>query len=175
MGRREEKAQIVAELTEKLKNSRAAIFVDYRGMNVAEATELRRSFREAGAEVKVVKNTLTRIAAERAGLDGLLDGFLTGPTMIAFGFQDPVVPAKLLLDFSKNKRALEIKGGLVEGRVVSVSEVKALADLPSRDELISQVLRGLQSPLYGLVGVLQGPIRNLVYCLKAIHDQKAAG
>ncbi|MGB9792556.1 MAG: 50S ribosomal protein L10 [Thermacetogeniaceae bacterium] len=174
MGRREEKAQIVAELTEKLKTSRAAIFVDYRGMNVAEATELRRSFREAGAEVRVVKNTLTRIAAERAGLEGL-DGFLTGPTMIAFGFHDPVIPAKLLIDFSKNKRPLEIKGGLVEGRVVGVNEVKALADLPSRDVLISQVLRGLQGPLYGLVGVLQGPIRKLVYCLKAIQDQKAAG
>lgn len=174
MGRREDKAQIVADLTEKLKTSKAAIFADYRGLNVAEATELRRSFREAGADVRVVKNTLTRIAADRAGFEGL-ERFLTGPTMIAFGFQDPVVPAKLLMDFNKNNRPLEIKGGLVEGRLVGVNEIKTLADLPSREVLISQVLRGLQSPLVGLAGVLQGPIRKLAYCLKAIQDQKAAG
>ncbi len=173
MGKRDEKAQIVADLAEKLKTSKAAIFADYRGLNVADATALRKSFREAGAEIRVVKNTLTRIAADKAGFKGL-DGFLTGPTAIAFGFQDPVVPAKLLMDFTKTNRNLEIKGGLVEGRVVGVGEIKALADLPSREVLISQVLRGLQGPLAGLSAVLQGPIRKLVYGLKAIQDQKAA-
>jgi len=173
MGKRDDKPQIVADLAKKLKSSKAAIFADYRGLNVADATQLRKSFREAGAEIRVVKNTLTRIAADQSGFEGLNE-FLTGPTAVAFGFQDPVVPAKLLMDFTKTNRNLEIKGGLVEGRVVGAREIKALADLPSREVLVSQVLRGLQGPLAGLSAVLQGPIRKLVYGLKAIQDQKAA-
>lgn len=173
MGKREEKAEIVAELAEKLQSSKAVIFADYRGLKVSDATALRRTFREAGAEIKVVKNTLTQIAAEKSGIEGL-EKFLTGPTAVAFGFDDPVVPARLLTEFVKNNKNMEIKGGLVEGKVVGLQQIKYLADLPSREVLVSQVLRGLNGPLSGLVGVLQGPVRKLVYALKAVHDQKAS-
>ncbi|MDH7579074.1 MAG: 50S ribosomal protein L10 [Bacillota bacterium] len=170
----EEKKKVVAELEAKLKSSRAAIFTDYRGLNVAEANQLRRSFREAGSEIRVVKNTLIQLAVKQGGFEGV-DQFLTGPTAVAFDFRDPVVPARLLIDFAKTNRKLEIKGGLIEGRVAGSKEIKYLADLPSRDVLISQVVRGIASPLAGLSSVLQGPLRKLVYALKAIQEQKAAG
>ncbi|HAA90671.1 MAG: 50S ribosomal protein L10 [Thermoanaerobacterales bacterium 50_218] len=174
MPRLEEKKKVVAEIEERLKSAKAAIFADYRGLNVAEATQLRRKFKEAGAEFRVVKNTLTRIAASRSGIEGI-DEFLIGPTAIAFGFDDPVVPAKLLVEFIKENQKLEIKGGLIEGKVVKAAEVKSLADLPSRDVLISRVLGGLQAPIAGLQFVLKGPLQKLVYVLRAIEEQKAAG
>lgn len=168
----DEKKKVVTELETKLKSSKAAIFTDYRGLNVTEATQLRRLFREAGVEFRVVKNTLTRIAAKQSGIQGI-DQFLTGPTAIAFGFHDPIVPAKLLFDFAKANRNLGIKGGFVEGRVVGSKEVRFLADLPGREVLVSQLLRGLQCPLAGLQAVLQGPLRKLVYVLQAIQDREA--
>ncbi|MGB4503303.1 MAG: 50S ribosomal protein L10 [Syntrophaceticus sp.] len=170
----DEKKKIVAELEEKLKTSKAAVFTDYKGIKVDEATNLRRSCRDAGVEFKVVKNTLTKIAAENSGIPDISQ-FLEGPTAIAFSLEDPVAPAKTLMDFVKKNRKLEIKGGLIEGEVVGSSSIKALAELPSRDVLVSMVLRGLNGPLTGLCGVLQGPIRKLVYALKAVQDQKAAG
>lgn len=170
----EEKKRVVAELEAKLKSSRVAIFTDYRGLNVAEANQLRKSFREAGSEFRVVKNTLIRLAAQQGGIDGI-DRFLTGPTAVAFDFRDPVVPAKLLMDFTKTTRSLDIKGGLVEGRLVGFEEIKYLADLPGREVLISRVVGGFLSPLVGLSSVLQGPLRKLVYALKAVQEQKAAG
>lgn len=173
MAKRDEKVRVIAELEEKFRNSKAAIFADYRGLNVDGATVLRRSFRSAGAELRVVKNTLTQIAAERSGFQELHE-FLTGPTAVAFDLQDPIIPAKLLIDFAKTNKNLHIKGGLVEGRVVGSEEIKFLAGLPGREVLIAQTLRGLQGPLVGLASVLQGPLRKLVFTLKAIHDQKAA-
>lgn len=170
----DEKKKVVAELEEKFKTSKAAVFTDYKGIKVDEATNLRRSCRDAGIEFKVVKNTLTKIAAENSGIPDISQ-FLEGPTAIAFSLEDPVAPAKTLMDFAKKNRKLEIKGGLIEGDVVGSSSIKALAELPSRDVLVSMVLRGLNGPLTGLCGVLQGPIRKLVYALKAVQDQKAAG
>ncbi|CEO90137.1 MAG TPA: 50S ribosomal protein L10 [Syntrophaceticus sp.] len=170
----DEKKKVVAELEEKLKTSKAAVFADYRGIKVAEATDLRSVCRDAGVEFKVVKNTLTQIAAENSGFPEL-NQFLEGPTAIAFDYEDPVAPAKTLMDFIKKNRKLEIKGGLIEGEIVGLSSIKELADLPSRDVLVSMVLRGLNGPLTGLSCVLQGPIRKLVYALKAVQDQKAAG
>lgn len=169
----EKKKQLVADLQSKLTSSKVAVFADYRGLNVADATNLRVSFREAGAEILVAKNTLTSIAAKQGGIQGL-DQLLTGPTIIAFGYQDPTVPSKLLNNFLKTKRSLEIKGGLLDGLLISAKDVKQLADLPSREVLVSQVMRGLQGPLAGLQTVLMGPIRKLAYALQAIQDQKAA-
>ena len=139
---------------------------------MAQATELRRKLREAGVEFKVLKNTLTAIAAKK--LIRRVDLLLVGPTAIAFGYDDPVAPAKVLSEFAKTNPALELKGGLLEGKVLDVAGVKALADLPSREELLSQVLRGMQAPISGLVNVLQGTIRNLVYALDAVRKQKEA-
>jgi large subunit ribosomal protein L10 len=168
----EKKKQLVSDLAVKLATSKLAIFADYRGLNVANATALRVSFREAGAEIRVAKNTLTKIAAEQRGITGL-ERLLTGPTIIAFGYQDPTVPAKLLQNFLKTNRSIEIKGGLLEGRLISAGDVKQLADLPGREALISQVLYGLQAPIAGLQSVLAGPIRKLAYALNAIRESSA--
>lgn len=170
----DKKKKVVAELEEKLKTSKAVVFADYRGIKVAEATDLRRTCRDAGVEFKVVKNTLTQIAAEKSGYPDL-SRFLEGPTAIAFACEDPVAPAKILVDFMKKNHMLEIKGGLIEGKIAGASSINKLADLPGRDVLVSMVLRGLNGPLTGLCSVLQGPVRKLAHALKAVQDQKAAG
>jgi large subunit ribosomal protein L10 len=167
------KQAIVAELKEKLTGAKGAVLVNYRGLTVAQDTKLRRQLREAGVEYRVVKNTMTRIAAQEAGLEGL-DVYLEGPTAMAISATDPVAPAKIIIDFVKEHKlqALEVKAGLVEGNVIDEKGVKALASLPSREVLIAKMLGSMQSPITGLVNVLQGSIRNLVYALDAVRQQK---
>lgn len=160
MGIREEKMQLVQQITQKLRDSKSAIVTDYRGLTVAEVTELRKKLREAGVEFKVLKNTLTRRATAEVGLTEL-DPHLTGPTAIAFSYDDVVAPAKILNDFAKDHKALEIKAGVLEGRVVGLDEVKELATLPSREGLISMLL-----------SVLQAPMRNFAYAVKQVAEQK---
>ncbi|KYH33702.1 50S ribosomal protein L10 [Neomoorella mulderi] len=168
---REAKAAVVAEIKEKLGNSIVTILADYRGMNVAEMTSLRRQLREAGVEFKVVKNTLTRRAAQELGLDAL-EPFLEGPTAAAFSLNDPAAPAKILSEVMRNSKTFQIKAGVLQGRVIGLDEIKALADLPSREQLLAKVVGGFQAPLAGLVNVLAGNIRNLVYVLEAIRKKK---
>jgi large subunit ribosomal protein L10 len=160
MGVREEKVQLVAEISQKLRDSKSTIITDYRGLNVAEVTELRKKLREAGVEFKVYKNTLTRRATKETGLEAI-DVHLTGPTAIAFSYDDLVAPAKILSDFAKEHKALEIKGGVVEGRVITDKEVSALAALPSREGLLSMLL-----------SVLQAPMRNFAYAVKQVAEKK---
>ncbi|MEM5767098.1 MAG: 50S ribosomal protein L10 [Bacillota bacterium] len=168
-----EKQATVAEIREKLEKAKGAVLADYRGLNVADATKLRRALREAGVEFRVLKNTMTRIAAQEAGIQGL-DSYLEGPTAVAFGFTDLVAPAKVLCQFAKENKNLVIKAGIVEGKVVNGEGVKALADLPPKEVLIAKMLGSMQAPLAGLVNVLQGNIRNLVYTLEAVRKQKGA-
>ncbi|MTH55139.1 50S ribosomal protein L10 [Bacillus mangrovi] len=156
----ESKKQIVEEITAKFRESKSTIVVDYRGLTVAQVTELRKSLREAGVEFKVYKNTMTRRAVEAAELTGLNDA-LTGPNAIAFSTEDVVAPAKVLNDFAKKNEALEIKAGVIEGNVATVEEIKALAELPSREGLLSMLL-----------SVLQAPIRNFALVNKAVAEQK---
>lgn len=156
----EKKKQAVAEIAEKLRNSKSTVLTDYRGLTVAEMNELRKQLREAGVEYKVLKNTLTRRATAELGLSGL-DQHLTGPTAIAFSNEDVVAPAKILHKFAKDHNALEIKGGVIEGRVVGLDEIKELADLPSREGLLSMLL-----------SVLQAPIRNFALAVKAVADKE---
>lgn len=156
----EQKKQMVNEIADKFKNSASTIVVDYRGLSVGEVTELRKQLREAGVEFKVYKNTLTRRAAEAAEITGLNDS-LTGPNAVAFSNEDVVAPAKILNEFAKKHEALEIKAGVLEGKLVSVEEVKALAELPSREGLLSMLL-----------SVLQAPIRNFALATKAVAEQK---
>ncbi|WP_027718936.1 50S ribosomal protein L10 [Desulfovirgula thermocuniculi] len=172
MPTREEKKAILEELKAKLSTCKAAVLTDYRGLNVASITKVRRRLREAGGEFKVVKNTLTRIAAREIGLEGL-DPYLAGPTAIAFGFADPVAPAKAIAELAREFKQLEVKGGILEGRVIDAREVRRLAELPSREVLLGRVLGGMQAPLYGFAGALQGLLRSLVYVLEAIRKQKA--
>lgn len=156
----ETKKQVVSTISEKIKNSQSTILVDYRGLTVAEVTELRKSLREAGIEFKVYKNSMVVRAAEENNLSELSE-HLTGPTAIAFSNEDVVAPAKILNDFAKKHEALEIKAGVIEGRIASLEEVKALAELPSREGLLSMVL-----------SVLQAPIRNFALATKAVAEQK---
>ena len=167
------KQAIVAELKEKLTGAKGAVLVNYRGLTVAQDTKLRRQLREAGVDYRVVKNTMTSIAAQEAGLEGL-DVYLEGPTAMAISTTDPVAPAKIITDFVKEHKlqVLEVKAGLVEGNVIDENGVKALASLPSREVLIAKMLGSMQSPITGLVNVLQGSIRNLVYALDAVRQQK---
>lgn len=155
----EQKELQVSEITQKLSDSKTTIITDYRGLNVAEVTELRKTLREAGIEFKVLKNTLVRRATANVNLTEV-DEHLTGPTAIAFSYDDVVAPAKILSDFAKKHDALEIKAGILEGKIVSVDEVKALAALPSREGLLSMLL-----------SVLQAPMRNMALAVKAVADQ----
>lgn len=157
----EQKQQLVDEIADRLARSKSTIVTDYRGLSVAEVTELRKQLREAGVEYHVFKNTMTRRAAEKVNIEGV-DSLLTGPNAIAFGFEDAVAPAKVLFNFAKAHKALELKGGIVEGRVVGASEVENLATLPSREGLLSMLL-----------SVLQAPMRNFAYAVKQVAEQKA--
>ena len=170
-----EKQAIVASLTEKFQNAAAGVIVDYRGITVAEDTELRAKMRENGVEYFVVKNTLARFAAKNAGLDELCD--VLGTTSIAICEGDPVAAAKVVAEFSKKLAAQEkfvIKSGFVDGKVISVDEVKALADLPSREVLVATVLGTLIAPVRGLATVLDANISGLARVMQAIADQKGA-
>lgn len=168
-----EKKELVAELKVKLADTKGAVLTNYRGLTVAQDTQLRRKLREAGVEYRVIKNTMTRIAAKEAGIEGL-DVYLEGPTAIALSVTDPVAPAKVIADFIKETKtqALEVKAGLVEGQVIDAASVKALADLPPREVLIAKALGSMQAPITGFVNVLQGTIRNFVYALEAVRKQK---
>lgn len=169
----QEKIQTVADIKEKLSTTKGAVLTNYRGLTVAQDTKLRRKLREAGVEYRVFKNTMTRIAAKEAGIEGL-DPYLEGPTAIAISYTDPVAPAKIISDFVKENKlqALEVKAGLVEGKVIDANGVKALSNLPPREVLIAQVLAGFQAPIAGFVNVLSGTMRNLVYALEAVRKQK---
>lgn len=170
---RPEKVAVVEELKGKLSRAQVVVLTDYRGLNVQEITELRRQLREAGVEYKVAKNTLTIRAAREVDLPDL-EQYLSGPTAIALGYDEPVSPAKIISDFARSHKELEIKGGVLEGNVIGIDAVQALADLPPRDELLAMVARAMQGPIAGLANALQGIMRNLVYALDAVREQKEA-
>lgn len=168
------KAAVVEEMKEKLQSAQGAVFVGFSGLTVADVTKLRRKFREGGVEYRVIKNTLTRIAADELGYNAL-DAILEGPTALAFSAEDAVAPAKILKEFIKETKteALTVKAGLVDGQVIDVAAVDALASLPSREELLAKLVGSMQAPISGLVNVLQGNIRNMVYVLDAVRAKKA--
>ena len=153
------KAQ-VAEIIEVLKSAQTGVLVDYRGLTVEEDTVLRRNLREAGVKYFVVKNTLLRLAAKETGLDAL-DEILHGPTALATSSTDLVAPAKVLCDFAKANEQLEIKGGFVEGKVISVDEVKVYANIPSKEVLISKMMGSLQAPIGNLVRALDAIAKKM--------------
>ena len=169
---RPEKVAEVTRIKDRFQRARVVVLADYRGINVGEATELRKILRQAGVEYKVIKNTLAVLAAREADIPGL-DPYLTGPTAMAFGYVDPVAPAKILATFAKDHKKLELKAGILDGKVLNQNEIKALADLPGREQLLAMVAGMLQAPFRGLVTVLSGPMRNLVYGLEALRKQRA--
>jgi large subunit ribosomal protein L10 len=169
---REEKARVIEDLAGKLRGG-SAVLVDYQGMGVARSTDLRRRSREAGVEFVVAKNTLTRRAADEAGV-GDLSQFLVGPTALAFS-EDPVASAKLMAEVADQVESFALKGGLLEGgRVLGEADVVALSKLPNREQLLAQIVGGISSPLTGLVTVLNNTIQGLVVALGQIAEQKSA-
>ena len=154
------KAAIVDEVSEKFSAAASAVIVDYRGLTVDQVTRLRKQLRDANVEMKVIKNSILSRAAEKSGLEGLGEVF-TGPTAVAFSNEDVVAPAKIIDEFAKEADALEIKGGIIEGKVASIEEITALAKLPNRDGLLSMLL-----------SVLQAPVRNVAYAVKAVAEKE---
>ena len=156
----EQKKQVVSDIAEKLRNAKSVVLVEYKGLTVEKATELRNKCREAGVEYKVYKNTLMRFAFEELGYKDITAS-LEGPNAIAISYEDEVSAAKVTNDFAKNSNdTIVLKAGIAEGRVMSADEIKALASVPSREILLAQ-----------LAGVLQGNIRNLAYMLDQISKK----
>ena len=170
---RNSKEEMVAELAGKLASAKSAFLADYRGLNVEQVTKLRTELRNAGAEYRVAKNTLLRLAAKGTGVECLSD-YLEGPTAITIATADPVAPAKVLAEFAKTNTKFELKGGALDGKVLSVEDIKALAELPSREVLLAKMLGSLNAPVSNFVGVLAAIPRSLVQVLAAIQDSKAA-
>ena len=168
---RPEKVAKIAEVKELLTNAKCTILVDYCGMTVAQDTKLRRAMRQAGVKYSVVKNTFIRIAAQEAGVEGL-ESYLEKNTALASSPEDPVVVAKILMDFAKENKVMTIKAGVLDGKVISADDIKALASLPSREVLLAKMLGSMMSPISGLANVLQGTIRNFVYVLDAVRKEK---
>jgi len=156
----ENKKAIVEGLVERLQAAQSGVIADYRGLTVAQDTELRAKLREAGVEYTIVKNTLTYFAAKEVGLEEL-EPVLHGPTALATSDSDLVAPAKVLVEFAKKNEQLEIKGGFVEGKVISVDEVNVYASIPSKEVLISKMMGSLQAPVGNLVRALDAIAKKM--------------
>ena len=167
----EAKKEQVAQISEKIGKAQSIVIVDYKGLTVAEDTELRRSFRAAGVEYKVIKNALFARALAENNIEGL-DEHLKLSSAFAFSYDDPVAGAKVIDEFAKKNDKLKVKAGIVDGQAVDAAGVKALAALPSKEVLIATVLGTLNAPITGFVRVLNGTLTSLLYALNAVKDQK---
>jgi large subunit ribosomal protein L10 len=173
--KKQDKERVVADLTERLKNTETLLVADYRGLTMPQIDDLRTKLLEHGARFAVVKNTLTRRAAEASGSDALL-ALLEGPTAIAFldSGGDPVAVAKALVDAARDTRVLELRGGMLEGRPVEASEIESLAKLPPADVLRGQVLGAITAPLTGIVALFTAPLQDLYGLIDARIEQLQA-
>ena len=169
---RKEKEKAVKGLEDKFTKCASSVFTEFRGLNVQRMEQLRKRSREAQIGLLVIKNTLGKRACKALKNEDT-GHFFVGPTAVAFGWDDPIAPIKVLNEFAKENPELVLKGGVVEGAIVTKEKLGALANLPTREVLLSQVLMGIQSPARGIVNVLIGPIRGLVNCLKALEQKKA--
>jgi large subunit ribosomal protein L10 len=167
----ENKKQFVAGLKERFEKSKVVILTDYKGLDVEAMTELRAKLREAEIEYQVIKNTMLRLASEGTDVEAIKDNF-KGPSAVALSFEDPVAPAKILTDFAKDHDKLEIKIGVMGGKVLELDGIKALSSLPSREELLATVLSAMNAVPTSLVTALSDVPRRMVNVLQAIKDQK---
>jgi len=169
----EVKRQQVEEVRQKFDKAESIVFYDYRGLTVDEVSELRNQFREAGVEYKVIKNNILRRAAKENNIEGL-DSYLAGPTAAIFGFNDAVSGPKVIVDFVKKVKKTEIKMGVLNGAVVDPEQIKQLASLPTRDELIAKLAGTLNAPIAGLATALNAIPSGFARALAAVRDQKQA-
>lgn len=170
---RPEKEASVSEIKDKLQKAKSVILTDYRGLTFEQISDLRNKLRAQGVEYKIFKNTLARIAARELDLSEL-DSYLVGPTAMAISYEDPLAPAKTLVDFARVSKILQLKGGVVEGSVVDEERVKDLATIPPREVLLAMFMGGLKSPLYGLAGSLNQITAGLARALSQVAQQKSA-
>jgi large subunit ribosomal protein L10 len=169
-----QKAAVIDELTDQLSRAQLAVLTDYRGLKVTDLQSLRANLRPHGAEFHVAKNTLTRIAAERVGIEGL-DPLLEGPLAMMLVYGDVVGASKAITDFARTSRILTVKGAVLDKRIVQAADVEALASMPPREVLLGKVLGLMVSPMSRAVGVLSGPSRSMAYLLQARADQLGGG
>jgi large subunit ribosomal protein L10 len=167
---RAEKVAVVDEVRERLSSAGAAVLTEYRGLNVSAISQLRRQLREAGGEYKIYKNTLVRFAARDLGLE--IEELLTGPTAITFVEGDAAAVAKALRDYARTNPSLVVKGGLLGTKPLSSDQIRSLAELPSREVLLSQLAGAMAAPMQQFAGLLQALPRNLAYGLKALLDER---
>jgi large subunit ribosomal protein L10 len=167
---RKEKEQAISDLSERIKGFRAAVLTNYRGLNVGQLNHLRQRLREEKISYHVIKNTLMKLASKGTDLEKL-DNYFEGPTAIAISYGDPVLLSKILSEFIKTQPSLEIRVGLIQGRVASPEEVKALATMPSREALFGQILGGIQGPASQLGAVLYRAIQQVLGIIQARADE----
>lgn len=172
---KDQKKDLAKAVSADMKNAKAVIFADYQGLTVNDIFALRKELRGAGAKFQVVKKTLMKIAAKDAGFEELPDEAIEGQVGVAFSMEDEISAAKILAKFAKTNKNLKLRGGLFEGRVLSVAETKTLASLPSREELLSKILYLFKAPISGFHGVLYNTIAGFVRVLDAVKDKKAQG
>jgi large subunit ribosomal protein L10 len=169
-----QKATQIDELVDRLSRSQLTIIADYRGLSVDALQGFRARLKPLEAEFKVAKNTLTRIAAEQVGIEGL-EPQLEGPTAILFAYGDIVAPAKAISDFARTSRILQVRAGVLNNQVVTPADVEAISSLPPREELLGKLVGLLASPMTRTVGVLSGPSRSVVYLANARAEQLGGG
>ncbi len=171
MGNRRLKEEKVELLKEDMSQAKIIVLTDFRGLTVAQMNKLRRSLQVEGVKYRVVKNTLTRIAATELGLEAI-NVYMDGPVAIAYGYDDPVTPVKLLVSFAKENEQLSLKGGLLDKQILDEQGLQRLSQLPTRDVLLAKTLGCFQAPLSGMLNVLQGNLRGLVYALQAVKEKQ---
>lgn len=169
--RKEEKGQVIEELKEKFSEAKAVILTDYKGMTVAELSDLRRLLRGGGIDYRVVKNTLARVASQDTPISAAKDAF-KGPVGIALGYQDPVMTAKKVLEFSRKNEKLKLSGGVIEGKLYTANEVKTIADLPPREALLSMLAGAFQAPLSKMAAALSATVSSFAYAMSALKTKQ---
>jgi len=170
---RTDKAKVVEEVQESFKKANATFIAEYQGIKAMDMNEFRKILRDASMEFRVIRNTLARRAVQGTPVE-TITGQLKGPTAIAFSYKDAAAAAKALVQFAKDQPKLKIKAGTLGAKVISADEIKGLAELPSREVLLAMMLGSMKSPMSGIVGVLSGVPRKLLYALNAVKDSKAA-
>lgn len=171
--KKDQKQALITELHGKFSKAKAAIITEYKGLTVAEMTEFRNELRKNQLEYKVIKNTLAIRASEGTEAAKLKD-YLVGPTGLVIGYGDPVTPAKAVIEYAKKKDKLKIRYGVIEGQLADEAQLKAIAMLPSREQMLSQMAAGFQAPASKMVRLLNATVAQLGYALTALQDKKQA-
>jgi len=170
---KEQKKQIIEDLTNKLKEFKSLVFVDYKGLTVKEASEIKRLCKEQAVFYVVAKKTLIKLALEKAGIKDVDVKNLQGNIALVIGFEDEVAPAKIVAKYAKDHEALKMLGGIMESKFIDLAQVEALSKIPSKVELLAKLVGSINAPVSGFVNVLAGNLRGLVQVLNSIKEQKA--